>query len=454
MKLGEMVARLLFVSAVGGLLTAEGAFCELETARLQGEIDAVAAQGGGVVCIAPGDHLVGSLHLRSGVTLDLPEGARLVASTNSCDYMTDPRIRPNNRAVITGYCVTNVAIVGKGEIDGRGAFGPIGNEKAGRWRNVHLVRSAQVRIEDITLRDCSRWNCYLQECDGVTVRHVKIRSNVNWNNDGLDLETTDTLVEDCDIVCGDDGICFKNDNPDYTVENCVVRNCRVSSNCNFIKFGTSGFGLYRNIVVSNCWLECVAETPHLDWRGWLPGVTEKMTGISGLCLEVVDGGRMENIVIRDITMGKGVQTPIFIRQHARHRPQPGRTSELKDVLIENVKMTAPAASLVACSITGIPGLRPHDIVLRNLDLIVPGGATAEQAAMTFGEEEKCYPENRQFGKNVTLPAYGFYVRHADNVHFENVKVRTVKPDARQPFVFDDADGCTVEGVAAKGIQRQ
>jgi len=47
-----------------------------------------------------------------------------------------------------------------------------------------------------------------------------------------------------------------------------------------------------------------------------------------------------------------------------------------------------------------------------------------------------YPEAFMFNRR-PLPAYGFYVRHADRVTFENVTVTPRSPDARKPFVFDD-----------------
>jgi len=37
----------------------------------------------------------------------------------------------------------------------------------------------------------------------------------------------------------------------------------------------------------------------------------------------------------------------------------------------------------------------------------------------------------------TLPAAGFYLRHIDGVHLENIQLFTVSDDARPPFVFDD-----------------
>ena len=72
----------------------------------------------------------------------------------------------------------------------------------------------------------------------------------DWLTPGIRIEAANLLVEDCDIDSDDDAICFKSDLRDFTVENVVVRNCRLSSNCNAVKFGTSWVGgKGRNILV-------------------------------------------------------------------------------------------------------------------------------------------------------------------------------------------------------------
>lgn len=439
MKIKFMFAVVIFLACAGAARASEA----LETAAIQGRIDAAAKAGGGEVVLEPGDHVSGGLFLRDNVTLRIPAGARLVASTNSHDYVA-AKAWDNQLAFVLGAGVTNAAVVGEGEIDGRGWAAIHKNEGRGRWKDILFYRAKDVRVEGVTLRDAATWVCHFRECDGVVARKVKIRSLANYNNDGIDIEAKNVLVEDCDIEAEDDGICFKSDNADFIVEKCLVRNCRISSNCNFIKFGTSSKGVYRDIEVRDCQLACTGSMYDLDWskdgglsKHKVVGVKDRHTGISGIALEVVDGGAMERVTVRNITMGKGVQTPIFIRQGARRPPKPGRTSELKDILIENVTCTEPAASLIACSITGVPGLRPHDITLRNCKLRFPGGATAEDAAQPFGEAEKNYPENRMFGPKVTLPAYGLYIRHADRVRLENVTFEVATPDARPPLVKED-----------------
>ena len=46
-----------------------------------------------------------------------------------------------------------------------------------------------------------------------------------------------------------------------------------------------------------------------DWQYRLPGVTDPVTGLAGIALEMVDGGVMENIHVHDIVMEGGMQTP-------------------------------------------------------------------------------------------------------------------------------------------------
>ena len=414
---------------------------------IQRRIDEASARGGGVVKVRAGDYEVRQLLMRSNVTLELARGARIVGSTNIAHYVSGAH------AVVAGICVTNAAITGEGEIDGRGWAAPRRNNSKGRWMDVFFYRSRNVRVEGVTLKDAASWTCYFKECDGVEARRVKIRSLVNFNNDGFDIESRNVLVEDCDVVSQDDGICFKSDNPDFAVENCTVRRCRVSSNCNFIKFGTSSRGAYRDIVVEDCHVECTASFPLTDWRvagalstARVPGVEMRDTGISAIALEVVDGGVMENVTVRNIKIGRGVQTPVFVRMGRRRSAAGGRASTMRNILIENVE--GEAASLVASSITGVPGLRPRDITLRNVRLRMPGGGTAGEVCRKVPEMERAYPENRMF-KMQMLPAYGFYVRHADGVRFENVELSYAGDEERPAITLDDAAGAEMAGCRLK-----
>lgn len=93
------------------------------------------------------------------------------------------------------------------------------------------------------------------------------------------------------------------------------------------------------------------------------------------------------------------------------------------------------------------GRRPCGITLRNVDLTMPGGATE---AMDFrrrvAEAERAYPEHRMFGH--ILPAWGLYLRHADDVRLENVRLRLASEDARaDAVVASDVTGLSMERCA-------
>ena len=108
------------------------------------------------------------------------------------------------------------------------------------------------------------------------------------------------------------------------------------------------------------------------------------------------------------------------------------------VMVENVRVEA--ASRVASSITGVSGLRPRNIVIRNFEVVAPGGGTMEDCALPVPEcyGDQGHPTSLKFDCQA-LPAHGFYVRHADGVRFENVRTRCRSGDERPAIVVDDAD---------------
>ena len=95
----------------------------IETKAVQNAIDACHDAGGGVVRVPAGDFQIGTIVLKSNITLSLDHGANLLGSTNTDDYTTegldDPR-EGGPHCLIYANGATNVAIEGLGVIDGRG----------------------------------------------------------------------------------------------------------------------------------------------------------------------------------------------------------------------------------------------------------------------------------------------------------------------------------------------
>lgn len=419
-----------------------------ETADWQRRIDAVSAAGGGCVVVPAGTHVVASLELKSGVTLELSDGATLLASTNRADYL---RIENNWKklAVLYACGATNIAVVGSGRMDGRGDALGYSEEGPGRWRMIHFRDCTGVTVENIRIENSNYWTTFYERCRKVVLRGLVIRSQTNLNNDGIDLEVSDALVENCDIDTDDDAVCFKSHTPTFVNERVEVRNCRISSHCNCIKFGTATHGIFRDIDVHDCTLLTRGTPGRRDWTRW-PGVDTYDWAISGIAIEMVDGGQMERVKVRNIDVKDGVMCPVFIR-HGTRRPTapsiPGGVTFLRDVLVENVRWTSDVAASAArlpISITGVPGHPVENVTLRNVSVpFVPAGRPGDEKRV-LPENERAYPEAMMFGR---YPVWGLYARHVRGLKLEAVDLRmTGGEDLRPKTFFEDVrqDGSASE----------
>ena len=88
----------------------------LNTRSIQYAIDYINKKGGGRLVFSVGKYLTGSIHLKSNVTLQLEEGAVISGSLNPFDY--DKEIFTS---LIFADSQQNIAITGKGIIDGQGS---------------------------------------------------------------------------------------------------------------------------------------------------------------------------------------------------------------------------------------------------------------------------------------------------------------------------------------------
>ena len=432
----------------------------LDTQCLLRQIDEAAANGGGVVVVPTGRHLVGQIDLRSNVELHLEKGAVLEGMVGLENYKvtTLPYSEGTWSAVVSAIGVTNVAITGEGEIFGNGTAWPQpedygGNQEGLRPRGVFFADCRDVRLSDFTLRDSACWGVVFKCCENVDVRRLRIDNHANANNDGIDIEARNVVIADCDIDAGDDAVCLKSNNPLFIVENVIVTNVTARSHCNALKLGTASHGTMRDIL----FVDCRTEAPRRDFvdrrfgrnRPWYvnecrakayPGVgADEPSGMSAIVVENVDGGTVENVTFRRI-VANGTCTPIFIRAGTRSgRPcgtPPSDKYVFRDVLLEDV--VGESLSAVASSITGVDGCRVTDVTLRNVRIVCRGGGdTAAERTRPVPEVAGKYPDAHMFG--CILPAYGLYARHVDGLQLDNVSFPLAPgtSDRREPMVFDD-----------------
>ena len=406
----------------------------LNTQAIQKAIDECFKRGGGTVLVPPGTFLTGSISLKSHVSLYLSKNAILLASGNIADYSPDKE----KLSVVLIDQVEDVSVTGEGIINGQGGLFTVADEAPDRPYVVLVNRSKNIHLENITLKNSAGWTLRLLGSEHIFIKGLSVYSHTNFNNDGIDIDSKDVVISDCIIDNDDDALCFKTDS-EQSCENVVVTNCILASNCNFIKFGTASKGGFKNISISNCVLRHASESNHRNWYKSLSGVTDTITGISGIALEVVDGGFMDHIAISNITMD-GVQTPIFLRLGSRRTP----VGYLKNVIISNI--VATAHSRIPCIISGVPGFYIENVLLKDIFILCKGGGEVDDVTRTIPENEKNYPENRMFGS--TLPAYGLYIRHARNIEIDNVQFDLLQPDFRPALCFDDAQDIKVRNLKA------
>lgn len=484
----------------------------LNTEILQAAIDRIGKAGGGTFVVSNGCYLTGGLFLRSNVELRIEAGATLLGSTNPYDYtaitldnIPEGRGMDSSRmGLIVAQGVNNIKITGYGTIDGQGralalnvdslsllglikdprqammaaAQGPrppmsaVGGQGAQaqpqqmmmpqmntRRRPSELMRQKLifctecdgVLIENLHLRNSSVWGVSFDSCENVTIKDVDIHNRAYWNNDGIDMtDSKHVRISGCNIDAADDGICLKSNRDDAVNEDIVISDCTIASSASAIKFGTASYGAWKDVHISN--------------------IRVKDTFRSAIAIESVDGAKIEDVTV-DGVVARNTGNAIFIRLGQRAGDGNGY---IRNVRISNLSCEIPFDrpdvdydirgpirdtyhNQYPCSITGIPGSRVEGVVIENVELIYPGRSSKGMGYVPLdrldlvSEQERGYPEYSMFGE---LPAWAFYVRHADDISFRNVRLFLMEEDYRPAFVLDDVKGASFHNVSFPLIQEE
>jgi len=430
----------------------------LDTKAIQAAIDACTQAGGGKVYLHNGRFLSGTIYLKSNVTLYLEAGAVLLGSTNIEDFpITVPALRSytdnyTNKSLIYAERQENISIMGRGTIDGQGTSykGP-GCGKATPYM-IRIIECKNVMTKDVTLRNSPMWMQHYMACDNVTIDGIFVR---NWSyhcNDCIDIDGCHNVrISNCDLSSDDDALCLKStSNGNRACKNVTITNCVISSSSNAIKMGTESSGGFQNITIDNCAI--------YDTRK------------AGIALELVDGGTFDRVNVSNITMDN-VKCVILIRLGNRARTyKPGMkkpgVGSMKNIIISNIQAslkthpkgvwawrcwgthyyTGDGLPSHIGSITGLPGFPVENVTLENIRVKFGGGGTLEDALREIPEVAEKYPEYTMFG---TLPAYGFYVRHAKNVNFHHIELEFEEDDHRPAMVFDDVSDLEIFDIDAE-----
>jgi polygalacturonase len=431
---------------------------------IQRAIDDTFHAGGGRVTVPAGVFLTGRIELKSRVTLHLDEGSTLLGSTSMDDYSANSETfghgGPNPRHLIFAMDADDATLSGTGRIDGQGPafWEPSGKaplpedqqwtavashdlvvKKGGQRPSPLLlfVNCRRLTIQDVYIENAPGWTLNTANCDNVDIHGISIKNPVNGpNTDGIDITGCQNVaISNCSIDTGDDAICLKSENPygpePRLLKNIVVTDCHISTCCNGFKLGTESEGGFENITFSDS-VVYNNEVPY------------KERVVAAVALEVVDGGWIDGLVVKNIQVQRS-RTPIFIRLGNRKRVHDYPQHGLRNVNIENVQATE---ALLASSITGLPGTEVRDATLSHISVENVFRSRPEWVGRSVPEKETAYPEARMFGM---LPASGLYVRHARGISLNDLAFTAPPGENRPTLIFDDVVGARLSGIRSSPI---
>ena len=457
----------------------------LDTDAINAAIRDASRAGGGTVLLPPGHYLSFSIRLLSNVTLLLGRGCLLEAAdpdvhrgsydlpeSDFVEQFQDFGITQFHCSLIYADGAENIAIGGQGRIFGKG----LRRDDAGAfWHGLPDYRSPAERglsprearltypnqkkmegqgIRAVGIKDCR--NVRLADFTVLQGGHFSVHLlgvtnavldgiTVDTNRDGIDIDCCrDVIVSNCVVNAPfDDAIVIKASyalNRKILCENITITGCRTSGfdvgtllDGSFrrefrwdriigrIKLGTESNGGFRNILITNCRCE--------HSRGILMGV--------------VDGGVLEDVTVSNISLHEPLNHPLFVRQAARMRAPKGTTvGACRRVAFSDI-FASDADARFPCGVAGITDGWIDDVSFDNVNIRSAGGGTAADAALVP-------PERRESSLEVsflkTLPAHGFWARHATNLRLSSVTFETDKPDARPAVVLEKVRGAVIDGM--------
>ena len=167
----------------------------LDTAALQSAIDACHRDQGGTVLVPAGVFPIGTVELKSNVTLHLAAAAKLLGTTDGKQYFAadaiplhgDSTLEDGNVGLLFAVNADNITVEGPGAIDGQGAQfrspargtpSPAG--LTGPHRPYHLLfyRCTNLTVRDIFLKDSAFHSVRIIQSSYVRLNGIHIHGRV------------------------------------------------------------------------------------------------------------------------------------------------------------------------------------------------------------------------------------------------------------------------------------
>lgn len=398
---------------------------------IQNAINAAGTAGGGTVEVtaAGSNYLCGPLTLKSSVNLQVDAGATL--------QMLPVSTWPNpSTPFIYGSSLHDVEISGAGTIDGNAQFGtgewwgPVGGSPASTRPNfIQFSGCNRILIQDVTLQNPPTFHLMLKNNNvNITIQDITINTPGNSpNTDGMDVASTNILVQNCFISDGDDDIEIGGSGGPAAF--ITVTNCTFGTG-HGVSFGSITSGDVSNVVVLNS-----------SFNGTDYGIRLKSDnaasggGSGGLCQDFTFANlSMTNIVKAPIVIYSyynevGTPTSITPQTAATEpvAPVTGTTVVWRNITFSNLTINTPG--LIAGIIWGRIEMPVTNVVFSHVNISASKSFDIYNAAgITFADSQITLPAGN---KTLTL----FNARLA---------VTNSSPTGVQPVTFD---GLTTNGYA-------
>jgi len=427
----------------------------ISTKAVQKAIDTCSAEGGGRIVIpSAAKILIGTIYLKSHVTLYLEKNAVLFGSSFLRDYANDTGVcsyypEALDRCLIYAYKQRDIALDGFGVVDG--AY----DEKAFTYPEDARGREAQQRpmlvrfseCEDIHIhnlkftRSCS-WCIHLQYSKNIKISDVTID---NRKQDGFNIESCEQInITNCSLHCGDDCIALTTSKKNRPLKNVTVSNCIMTTRWAALRMGPLSKGNFENITLSNCVFH--------DCDG------------GGIKLGTFEGGAIKNCAFSNIVMENCSAPILMMIDRWTDIGNPKATDErmpvgsIQDILFSNIRAIAknsPVSESCAAKwkktdprnrpdqnftivIHGNPERDIKNIMFNTISIVFEGGGKAEHAKrkdfIDMGDfmpnEFGYWTDNKScFGVS---PSYGVFARHVEGLYFDNVQFTLENRDMRPP----------------------
>jgi polygalacturonase len=388
----------------------------LDTASIQAAIEACHQSGGGTVAFPAGEYVTGAIFLRSHITLRIDAGARLLGSQDPADYPVIPSrwegaSQPTHASLISGIDLEDIAITGRGTIDGRGAlWWKMHREKtlrAPRPRLICFEGCFNVSIEGVTVTNSPSWTIHPLRCTNVNVDKVTVINPYDSpNTDGINPDSCRYVhISNCYIDVGDDCITIKSGTEKdggekrSACENITITNCTMAHGHGGVVIGSEMSGDVRNVTIANCVFIGTDRGIRLKSRRGRGGLVEDIR-VSNLVMKEVLCPFTMNLYYAPGAWGDPTISD--------KRPHPVDESTPRFRRIHYSHITARGVKLAAGFLFGLAEMPVEEIEFSDVAIEMAAEAEAGYAEMADDIEQ--------------MQRGGFFVRNARGLRLHNLSI--------------------------------